>query len=118
MVVLSDSEKQSILGNFERFARKHNEEYPYWFEGVITADGEVIAATVSHIETLIELSGMTRDEVWAAMPITEMPIYWLSSLVHAVPVYDVGYLRMEMNEKQRFALSLLIHRKMVADVAL
>lgn len=115
--MLSEAEKQVILAKFERFARKHKEEYPDWFEGVITAEGEVIAATISHIETLIELSDMTRDEVWEAMPITEMPIYWLSNLVHAVPVYDTGYLHVEMNEKQRFALSLLINKKMVANSA-
>lgn len=114
--MITESEKRRIFLQFSSFAKKHQEEYPNgWFEGVITVDGKVLAADISHIYTLIQLSGKSEHEIWKEMPVTTAPLLWLSDYVKAIPVYNAGYLDAPMNDSQRYALSLLVNRKMVND---
>lgn len=107
---LSPREKKSLLLRFEGFVIPHKEKYPYgWFEGVITEDGTVVAAEVSHLKTLMALYGKTEDEVWKEMPTTASPLAWLAEKTRAVPVYENGYLQpgFVISDEQRYVLTLL-----------
>lgn len=52
-------------------------------------------------------------ELWEY--VNAAPLLWLSDCVKAIPVYNAGYLDAPMNDSQRYALSLLVNRKMVND---
>lgn len=107
---LDAGQKKSLFLQFEAFAIIHRQRYPDgWFEGVIARDGKVIAADCSHNETLMTLYGKSEEEVWAEMPVTAAPIYWLAEKTRAVPVYNNGYMQPEfvLSDAQRYVLTLL-----------
>lgn len=65
----------------------------------------------SHIESLIKVSGKSREEIEALAPIEETFIYWLTEFTGYVSVWYEGYMcPSNINEDQLIALKKLIHK--------
>lgn len=67
---------------------KHKATFINYFEAILLPSGEVVYAVPSHVEKLIELTGESRETVWATMPVTAHPLTWLLAYTGCVSMWS------------------------------
>lgn len=114
--------QRALLFSTRVFIEEHNKKDPYWFEGIVGADGTVEASFHSHLRSLIRRYGKSEEEVYGEMPETASPIYWLMERTGCIPVYRQGYLAppppAKLTDEQRFVIDILSQAKMTQNIPL
>lgn len=64
-----------------------NHTHINYCEAIIDNQGLIGYVNPSHIKALIYESGLSEDEIYDLMPISEMPIYWLVEFTHCVSIW-------------------------------
>lgn len=119
---LEPAVKWRLILKTEAFVKEHRKKSPYWFEGIVDSEGEVEVSTTAHLASLIQKYGKTEDAVWAEMPVSAAPIYWLMERTGCIPLYENGFLSpmppQRITAEQALVIKVLENHGMVKNCPL
>ena len=97
----------------EDFIANHNEIC--YCEAIINPEGLIGNIWISHTKSLIGEMGLTEDEVYEAMPISESPIHWLIRKTGCVAVwYNFALVPSTLTKKQIATIKKLKNSEVVS----
>lgn len=86
-----------------------NHKHINYCEAVIDSDGFVIYVEPSHIQTMIALTGESREVIDEKMPIEASPIEWLTNYTNCIAVWHEGFIKPHsLTKMQKDSLDRLI----------
>lgn len=93
--------------NVDNFIKNHN--YINYCEALLFSNGEIEYAIPSHIESLISVTNLTRQQVAELMPIEAGPVQWLVDYTNCVSLwYDFCYLPENITTEQNNVIQKLV----------
>lgn len=100
--------------NIDDFIKEHS--YISYCEAVIFTDGTISYVNPSHVETMIEASGKTREEIYSLIDIFDSPLHWLVDYTNCICIWSGGYLKSNISTSEQVnSLEKLIEVNLVAN---
>lgn len=100
--------------NIDSFIANH--KHINYCECIMAPNGTLSYVTPSHVESLIKVSGRSRDEINAIMPVDATPIKWLVEYTGYTAIWYEGYINpSNVTEVQRHTLNKLIKNNIILD---
>lgn len=91
--------------------KRESEEYA---AGIILPDGEYLL-TENHLQTLIELAGKPKEEVWEMIPKEDSPLFWMIDYTRCVITDREACVGLTMNEAQQKTYQALVDHGVLSD---
>lgn len=99
---------------FFRGLETEKKERGEYAAGVILPDGEYLL-TENHLQTLIELAGQPKEEVWEMIPKEDSPLFWMIDYTGCVITDREACVGLAMNESQQKTYQALVEHGVLAD---